>query len=59
MGTSSIPRRSLLVHPRERWGTFISLTPLGVAALLAVEWALTLLVLAFISVALDPLGASP
>src|SRR3972149_2665019 len=49
------PRRSLLIHPRERWGTFISLPPLGVAALLAVEWALTLLVLAFISVALDPL----
>ena len=45
LGTSTIPRRSLLVHPRERWGTFISLTPLGVAALLAVEWALPIALL--------------
>ena len=42
---ASFSRRSLLVHPRERWGTFISLTPLGVAALLAVEWALTIALL--------------
>ena len=42
---ASFSRRSLLVHPRERWGTFIEFRPLGIMAILGAEFAGLVLVI--------------